>query len=634
VSGLILGTAGHIDHGKSALVRALTGTDPDRLQEEKARGITIELGFAELDAGEGVRFGVVDVPGHEAFVRAMVAGAAGVDVVLLIVSGEEGVMPQTREHLAIVELLAVKELIVVLTKCDLVEEEWLDLVEADVGETLQGTPYEGATQVRTSAVQETGLDTLREVLREVAARIESGAAEDLVRLPLDRVFTIQGTGTVVTGTLWSGTLETGGRVRIVPQDLDARVRSLQVHGREVSSADAGDRTAVALTGAGADRAQVERGATLVTSPHWTQSWMLTADVRLLEDAGWSLVHNQRVHLHHGTAQVLARCALLEADPLGPGDSGWVQFRLEEPLAMRVRDRFVIRAYSPVTTIGGGVIAEATPPKRRRLDERMRAALGQVLDGGPADALAALMEIAGWAGVARGSLPVHTGLPPGALESALSGIEDGPHIESAQTLFSESVRVDSERLILDAVDRGHMADSLRAAVPLSEIRASLPRWAPGHLANAVIASLAAQDKLATADGGVRRPDHRPEPTADQAEASDQLEAVLREGGLAPPFLDELPDDLRERADLHSLLRRLEQGDAVRQISDGFYVASDELDAAVARIAEQLGGRQGLGPADFREALPVSRKWLIPLLNYLDGKGVTSRHEGGRDVPLSG
>jgi len=634
VSGLILGTAGHIDHGKSALVRALTGVDPDRLQEEKARGITIELGFAELDAGEGVRFGVVDVPGHEAFVRAMVAGAAGVDVVLLIVAADEGVMPQTREHLAIIELLGVPALVVALTKCDLVEEEWLELVSAEVAELLQGTPYEGAKQVRTSAVHETGLDTLCLTLRDLASGIEAGAANDLVRLPLDRVFSIQGTGTVVTGTLWSGTLKTGDRVRIVPQDLEARVRGLQVHGREVSAAQAGDRTAVALTGAGADRAQVERGATLVTSPAWVPSWMATARVRMLEDAGWSLAHNQRVHLHHGTAEVLARCALLEASPLGPGESGWVQFRLEEPLAMRVRDRFVIRAYSPVTTIGGGVIAEASPPKRRRLADETRAALAVVLDGDGADVLNALMEISGWSGVPRGSLPVLAGLPPQAIESALARLERGSHVQSGQSLFSQGVRQEGQRLVLAAVDRGHAADPLRASVPMAEVRAALPRWAPKHLADAIIEGLVDQGVLASAEGGLCRPDHVPEPTDEQAEASARLVGLLREGGLAPPFVDELPVDLQNRGDLRSLLRRLEQSDTVRQVADGYYLASEELDGAVARIVEQLGGRRDLGPADFREALSVSRKWLIPLLNYFDGKGITTRHDGGRDVPPPG
>lgn len=631
MSGLILGTAGHIDHGKSALVHALTGVDPDRLQEEKARGITIELGFAELDVGEGLRFGVVDVPGHEAFVRAMVAGAAGVDVVVLVVAADEGVMPQTREHLAIVELLGVPELVVALTKCDLVEEDWLELVSADVAEALGGTPYEGAVQVRTSTVHESGLDDLRSVLRDIARRVRTGPADDLVRLPLDRVFTIQGTGTVVTGTLWSGSLRVGDRVRILPQDLEARVRGIEVHGRDVDVAEAGSRTAVALTGAGADRTRVDRGATVVTSPHWHNSWMITARVRLLADADWSLCHNQRVHLHHGTAEALARCALLEGDALDPGQSAWVQLRLEEPLAVRVRDRFVIRTYSPVTTIGGGVIAEAVPPKRRRLDDASREALSRIVEGGEADALEALLKMAGWAGVPRAELPLHTGHTAADLEVALTGPRAGACLESAHILFGEEVCGEAERTVLDAVDRGHALDPLREAVPMAEVRGALPRWAPGHLADAVVARLVSVGTLELAEGGVRRPDHRAELSSDQAAASARLEEVLRAGGLAPPLLDELPAELRQREDLRSLLRRLEQQDTVRPVADGFYVISDELDQAAARIATTLAGRRDLGPADFREALPVSRKWLIPLLNYFDGRGITTRHDGGRDVP---
>jgi selenocysteine-specific elongation factor len=631
VSGLILGTAGHIDHGKSALVRVLTGVDPDRLQEEKARGITIELGFAELDAGGGVRFGVVDVPGHEAFVRAMVAGAAGVDVVVLVVAADEGVMPQTREHLAIVELLGVPELVVALTKCDLVEEDWIELVSADVAETLRATPYAGAQQVRTSSVRESGLDDLRAVLRDAARRVQSRSLEDLVRLPLDRVFTIQGTGTVVTGTLWSGKLESGDRVRILPQELEARVRGVEVHGRSVKAAEAGDRTAVALTGEGADRARVDRGATLVTSPHWVSTWMVTARVRLLPGVDWTLEHNQRVHVHHGTAEVLARCALLEPDPLGPGDSGWVQLRLEEPLAVRARDRFVIRAYSPMTTIGGGVVAEAAPPKRRKLDPETHGALERIVGGASDEALLAALELAGWGGVPRGALPLHTGASPAQVETELARQASEAFIESGQTLFSRTVRAEAERLLLDAVDRGHAADPLRTAVPMAEVRSALPRWAPTHLADAVIGTLARGGLVELAEGGVRRRGHRSELTPDQAEATARLEAVIRAGGLAPPFVEELPPELLERPDLRSLLKRLEQTDVVRTIADGFYVISDELERAAARVTQELGGRRDLGPADFRDTLPVSRKWLIPLLNYFDGRGVTTRHERGRDVP---
>ena len=408
---VVLGTAGHIDHGKTALVRALTGTDTDRLKEEKARGITIELGFAELRPDEGPRFGVVDVPGHEAFVRAMVAGATGMDIILLIVAADEGVMPQTLEHLAIAELLGVPELVVALTKTDLVDEDWLELVESVVGDTLADTPYAGAPVVPTSAKEGHGLPGLLETLVAASARVRERSEEDLCRLPLDRVFTIQGTGTVVTGTLWSGSVSVGERVLLGPGDLEARVRGVQVHGSAVERAVAGDRAAIALTGEGADRERLERGATLITEKRWQPSRMLTARIRMLVGPGWSLQHNQRVHVHLGTAEVRARCAVLEAEPLGPGGEGWVQLRLEEPLIARGRDRLVIRAYSPVTTIGGGIVAETHPPKRNRLDDTTRAALDALTGDDAAGALDAVLSIAGLHGVALAELPVRLGLSP-------------------------------------------------------------------------------------------------------------------------------------------------------------------------------------------------------------------------------
>jgi selenocysteine-specific elongation factor len=277
-----------------------------------------------------------------------------------------------------------------------------------------------------------------------------------------------------------------------------------------------------------------------------------------------------------------------------------------------------------------VVAEAVPPKRRRLDGEARRALERIVDGDLDEALSAALDIAGWSGVPRMALALSTGARPSEVEAALGRLPAGAFIESGLSLFAAGVRVEAERLVLEAVDRGHAADPLRVAVPLAEVRSALPRWAPSHLADAVIGALVAAGSVEPAEGGVRRPGHRPELTADQAEASARLEAALRAGGLAPPFVEELPGDLLERPDLRSLLRRLEQTDVVRPVADGFYVVSDELERAAARVSELLGGRRSLGPADFRDALPVSRKWLIPLLNYLDGRGVTTRHEGGRDV----
>jgi selenocysteine-specific elongation factor len=632
--GVILGTAGHIDHGKTALVHALTGVDTDRLKEEKERGITIELGFAELDVAGRRRFGVVDVPGHEAFVRAMVAGAAGMDVVLLVVAADEGVMPQTREHLAIVELLDVPELVVAVTKCDAVEPEWLDLVDGDVADLLEPTRYAAAPVMHTSAVAGTGLDALVDALVRAADQVQSTESDDLTRLPLDRVFTIQGTGTVATGTLWSGRLRVGERVRILPQDLEARIRGLQVHDQDVETASAGERTAVALVGEGADRAIVARGAMLVTSFAWAPTWMVTARVRVLRDSSWMVAHNQRVHVHHGTAEVLARCALLGSDELGPGDAGWVQLRLEEPLAVRARDRLVIRAYSPVATIGGGEIAEATPAKRNRLDDATRSALERVLDGLPADAIEAHLELQGWQGGDLAALPIQVGLHPSAVEEALDEVERRGALRTPRAAYAGAVRREAEARLLEAVENGHAEDALRPEVPLAAVRAALPRWAPPDLADALVGALMAEGRLAAEEGGVRLPGHRPTPSADQARALERLRAILVEGDLGAPAVDELPEELRARRDLWSLLRTLETGGHIRPVADGVYVSREALEGAVARIRGALGGRTGLGPADFRETLPVSRKRLIPLLNYFDGLGVTVRAGNGRDVPASG
>jgi len=631
MSGVILGTAGHIDHGKTSLVRALTGVDTDRLRQEKERGITIELGFAALEAEGGHRFGVVDVPGHEAFVRAMVAGAAGMDVVLLVVASDEGVMPQTREHLAIVELLEVPELVVALTKCDLVEEEWLDLVHADVEALLGGTRYEGAPRVPTSAADGHGLEALVAALVSAAGRVVTPQVDDLARLPLDRVFTIQGTGTVVTGTLWSGSLEVSDRVRILPAGLEARIRAIQVHDRDVSGAGAGDRAAVALVGDGANRTVVARGATLVTAPVWPVTSMLTARARLLRDTDWGLEHNQRVHLHHGTAEVLARCVVLEEEGLRPGDSGWIQLRLEEPLAARAGDPFVIRAYSPVTTIGGGVIAEVTPPKRKSLDARTRALLEFIVDGDVPERLRAYVELAGWAGGEVAALPVHVGASPDAVERALVASERDALHRSPHRVFGPTVWGEARSRLLAAVEEAHRAEPWNEAVSLASVRAALPKWASPELAGAALVALEADGALEPGSGGVRLPDHRPSLTEDQEAVSARLEEIFRATGLGAPPVDELPEALRTRSDVRALVRRLETLGFVRQIADGLYVEREALDAGVARVVELLGGRSDLGPADFKEALPVSRKSLIPLLNYLDGQGTTVRRGGGRDVP---
>ncbi len=314
---LILGTAGHIDHGKTALVKSLTGVDTDRLREEKVRGITIDLGFAELEAREGLHLGVVDVPGHEGFIRNMLAGATGMDLVLLVIASDEGMMPQTREHLDIVRLLGITEMVVALTKTDLVEEEWLTLVEEEVREVLEESPFSGAPMVRTSTVTGRGIDELVGQLMNVAQRVRERSNDDVTRLPIDRAFTVRGTGTVVTGTLWSGKLSLGENVTLQPAGITGRVRGLQVHGIPVERAGAGERTAVAITGTDVDLGNVERGQVMVAEKEWTATSMLTVLLNVLDDTGWIVKHGQRVRVHLGTTEVMARVITLEGHEILP-----------------------------------------------------------------------------------------------------------------------------------------------------------------------------------------------------------------------------------------------------------------------------------------------------------------------------
>ena len=327
-TSLILGTAGHIDHGKTSLVEALTGVDTDRLAEEKRRGITIELGFARYAPAEGCSFGIVDVPGHEGFVRTMVAGATGMDIVLLVVAADEGVMPQTREHLAIVKLLGVEGLVVAITKADLVDAEWLELVTEEVQEVLEDTKYRNAEIIPTSVRTGAGLRELSDALVRCAALSRERSVDDLARLPVDRVFAMEGAGTVVTGTLWSGSVTRGSTVRILPRGDEARVRAVQVHGVQVERAAAGERTALALTGAAVRRGMVARGDVLVTDRSWAPSLMLTVELHALEGSGWRLEHGQRVRVHLGTVEVMSRVALFGMEEVAPGVGAPAQLRLE------------------------------------------------------------------------------------------------------------------------------------------------------------------------------------------------------------------------------------------------------------------------------------------------------------------
>ena len=630
---LVLGTAGHIDHGKTALVRALTGVDTDRLAEEKQRGITIELGFARYEPRDGFAFGVVDVPGHEGFVKTMVAGATGMDVVLLVVAADEGVMPQTREHLAIVRLLGIAEMVVAVTKADLVEDDWLELVHEDVAALLAGTPYQDAEVVPTSVTTGAGLAALSQALVRCGSRTRRRAADDLFRLPVDRVFAVEGAGTVATGTLWSGSLRRGSVVRILPGGGDARVRALQVHGEQVEVAVAGQRTAVALTGAAVRRGMIARGNVLASDPSWRPTMMLTVELSCLPGTGWSVEAGQRVRVHLGTVEAMARVALFDAEEIAPGAAAFAQLRLERQVVARCGDRFVARSYSPVTTIAGGVVLEPVPPKRKRLSDGDRVALAGLARGGP-QAVAGAAALAGWWGVDERDLGVLAGWrsgPMGDPDPDPDSRDPGSTVWAWDgVLVAPEIVADGESRIETAAGDHHRRRSLEEGAPLDVLRKTLPLRSRPKLADGLVARLAAAGRLVVESKTARLPGFKAALSPDEAALAERLTAILAKAGLQGPTTAELAAQASDHPRVAAVLEFLAAKGRARLLGDSYWIATETLARAAARVARELGGREGLGPADFREVLPVTRKHLIPVLAHFDATGVTVREAAGRRV----
>jgi len=605
---MILGTAGHIDHGKTTLVRALTVVDTDRLPEEKRRGITIELGFAPLQIdGVGV-IGVVDVPGHEAFVRTMVAGATGIDLALVVVAADEGVMPQTREHLAILELLGVRRGIVALTKCDLADEEWLALVEEDVrAATLRALP--DAPIIATSTVSGQGIDELRSAIGTMARALPTRGSNDLFRMPVDRAFTIRGTGTVVTGTVWSGRLERDETVRILPDDRTARVRGIQGHGSQLDSAGPGARTAVALVGV--DVADVPRGSTLVVDRHWRPTGVVRADITLVDGCDIAIRPRTWFRLHAGTSEVGAR---IVAKDVREGEPFAARIVLEQPIVLRAGDRFVIRTSAPLNTVAGGVVTDPYPVKRAR-------AWPPSID--VSERLVRLVDESGAEGLPFDSLPVRLGLPIDACRALI--------VERADDLVLTGGRVVARSVLSDIADEitkqvasHHAEHPLELGVPVQAIRARLGGGA--EVVDSVLNAEISAGRLVSSEGLVARPDWVPTPTPQLTSFLDALVSQLDKSGVEPPSVGELSTSLG--ADAGELLRFLERRGEVVQVEQDRYYARAHLGSLVDRLKSAMAGGSEIGPSELREALGLSRKYLIPFLEYCDRVGYTSRQAGGR------
>jgi selenocysteine-specific elongation factor len=634
---VVLGTAGHIDHGKTSLVRALTGIDTDRLVEEKRRGITIELGFAHLALPDGTVAGVVDVPGHERFVRAMAAGAGGIDLVVLVVAADEGVMPQTREHLDICRLLGVPRGLVAVTKADLLPDlggDWLPLLEQEIRAATQGTFLEGSPILPVSATTGEGLPRLVAELGRLAAEVPERPADGPTFLPVDRAFSMKGFGTVVTGTLLSGQLAEGDETTLLPPSpgLGAlRIRSVQVHGKGTPRALAGQRTAVNL--AGVEPAAVRRGQALVTPGVVPASSILDVELSLLAVAARPLRHRARLLLHVGTAQVSATVALLDRGELAPGATAFAQLRLAEPVAALPGHRFILRGFAALegrgrTVAGGRVLAVAASKRRRGRAEALRQL--EALAGADADArLEAVLETAGPAGLGLPGIVGRTGLPPRAAQAILErlGARGGATLfdrDRRAYVAGSMARALSERLAA-AVDAFHRAHPLAAGVGREELRGRLPPVVDPRLFQRLLAQLADRGDLVVEGDHVRRRGHAAAQAGGAVGAlKERVAAALAAGGVAPPRLAELSGAVRaSEADLHAVLKLLAaEGRAVRVSAELWYDAA-ALAALRARLVAFLRERKAITTQEFKDLVGATRKHVIPLAEHFDQERVTLR-----------
>jgi selenocysteine-specific elongation factor len=623
MKSVILGTAGHVDHGKTTLIEALTGINTDRWEEERDRGITIDLGFAPFPSdSDDLEISVVDVPGHEDFVKNMLAGATGVDLLLLVVAADEGPMPQTREHLWIARLLGVEHGVVAISKCDLVDDEWRDLVIESVGEEIRRVFGEvDWPVVEVSTVSGEGLDDLRDAILQAARLARARDDDDLFRLPADRSFSVRGVGTVVTGTVWSGRVTSGDEVRILPAGRRTRVRGIQVHGRAAESAHAGQRAAIALVGV--ERSEIGRGDTLTIDPVWRTTRFVDAMLHVVPDSQWTLKHWQRVRFHLGTAETLARLVLLDGERLAPGAGSLVQFRLEEPVVARAGDRFVLRFYSPVTTIGGGVIVDPWAPRRSRL--RPAEPTPEM------DRAQRLLLAVSRAGAASPSeLAILAGGAPADLAVELSSLAETGSVRELAGRWFPTDALDQARLfLLQMLEQGHASDAGARGVSLESLR-SAARW-PADLVNAALSDLEADGTIRIAGALAALASHIPKLSPHQESIAAAAIDRIRQAGLAPPSVKELASALGcGEDDLLPVLKfLLDQGRLVAVTADLYYDpgAITEVQKRVGRV---LGSGGAATPSELREALGVTRKYLIPLLEHLDAAGFTQRTPEGRTL----
>ena len=618
---VVVGTAGHIDHGKSALVKALTGTDPDRLKEEKERGMTTDLGFAFL----GTDITVIDVPGHERFVRHMLAGASTVDLVLLVVAADDGVMPQTREHFEICRLMGIKKGLVAINKADLVDDEWIEMVKLDVSEMVRGTFLDGAPMMPVSAITGRGVTELRQAIVELAKKVEAKPDRGVFRMPVDRNFSMKGFGTVVAGTVLSGHVHVGDTLELLPQKREVRVRGIQKHNQMLETLGLGERAALNLQGL--ERAAVVRGNVLATPGYYTPTTNFNAALYLLRSVEKPLRNLASLKLHIGTAEVMCRVALLDTKELAPGQDALVQVRAEEPVVCDWNDHYVIRTFAPQQTIGGGVVLEANPSKERRFDEDVVKRLKALRTGEAGSVLEQYLL--------KHKFDART-LAQAAKDLALADADAKEMLdlllatsrarklefEGKEFLVHEKMVGEARAALVAALAQFHKDNPLRLGLKRPELRSkAAPGFSP-PLFGTVLAALLSENQVVLEDDRVRLASHQIKLGPALQKEYDRLDKLFHEMGFSPPSFAEALAGVDKKLAQQVRVALLESGRLV-DVGESIVLHRDAVALAEQKVRALFAQKPELTASEIRQELGTTRKYIIPLLNYLDSRGITQR-----------
>ena len=615
---VIIGTAGHVDHGKTLLVKALTGIDTDRLVEEKKRGITIELGFAHLDFDDGTQAGIVDVPGHEKFIKNMLAGAGGIDLAMLVVAADEGFMPQTVEHLGILSLLGIQDGLVVITKCDMADPEWVEMVKEDVRTHVEGTFLEGKPVFTVSAYTGQGIPELRQALKELVQKAAEKNMRTPFRLPIDRVFSVDGFGTVVTGTLIEGSVSNGDMAEILPGGVQARVRNLQVHDRDVETAYAGQRVAINL--AGVKKADLGRGDVIARPGSVRTSLMLDARLQNLKNSQRTILSGSQVHLYHGSAVRLCKVVLLDRDALQPGESCYAQLRLTEEIAAKRGDRFVIRFYSPLETIGGGVVLDDLPRRHKRGDQAVLEALAIRESGSGNDQLVQLVAEHGHSLPTLEKLAAPQNLDREELGRSLEELTSAGKV--LQPLPGRYLAASVFDAIWDScrglLEQYHRQNPLHAGMKVAELRQKLLKNTDQAVADAILAALAREGKIKAVADRYALADFAVHLTKRQNAIREKLLQTYRKAGLEVPGLDEVIASFppAEQGDCRQVVESLVSGGGLVMLTPQLCLHSQVYAQVCDKTRDFMVEHQELTLAEFRDLLGTSRKYALAVLEYYD------------------